>query len=183
MKDERCTPGDPNRCQGITNDGQCRYLAVGASKYCDFHSHGTASRNEEKKELYSYFIQNKEINASFQRRLKDQNYLDLREDIQLTRALLERRLNLAKTFSEEIAAIKDVQGLILRLESMSISLQKLQQQLGLVLGKDQLRVFAKELALILKDELNDVKDRDQIIDRICERVFGALETAGRQEEN
>lgn len=182
MTKEKCPPDDPRRCQGMTSDGQCEYGAVEGSRFCDWHSMGHAERNLQKQEKRRYVIEREQIKEAYHRHGNDLAYLDLKDEIALTRGLLERRLNLARNESEEIAAQRDLQGWTKSLESMIIALSKMQSQLGLVLGKDQLRRLAKNFATIFNEELEGVDNKEDRIDKINERIFQALEDAGRDQE-
>ena len=96
--------------------------------------------------------------------------------------MVERRLNAIKTDADVMMAVGPFNNLMQRLESMKISLMKLQQQLGLVLGKNELRLLAIDVADILSDELDDVDRKEERIDRIIEKLFIAIENAGGKEE-
>lgn len=178
---EKCSPDDPRRCQGVTPHGQCEYLAVEGSKFCNYHSNGAAPVKAERKKTERYMIDNQSLRSSYLRQQDDAEYLNLRDEILLATAVLERRLNTLKTDSDVIMAVGPVSQLLQRLESMKISLLKLQTQLGLVIGKDELRSLAQEIATILDEELEGIEDKDDRLDRIAERLFVAIEAAGRKD--
>lgn len=177
---DKCAPDDPQRCQGTTPDGQCQYLAMEGSNFCPFHSgkrRGNNQLQEKKKERY--IIENQELRQCYQRQLDDRGYLGLRDEIALLTGILEKRLNVAKTDADHIMATGQAIVLTQRLESMKINLMKLQQSLGMVLGKDELRVLARTMAEILDQELEGVDKKEERMDAICERLFHAIEDAGR----
>lgn len=178
---EKCSPDDPRRCQGVTANGQCEYLAREGEKFCTFHSKGASDRRFEKKEAERYLIDNADLRQSYLRQRDDKDYLDLKDEILLVQAVLERRLNAIRTDADMMMAIGPVTQLIQRLESMKISLMKIQQQLGLVLGKDHLRALAAQFASILDEELDGVDGKEDRMERICERLFEAIEQSGKQE--
>ena len=178
---DHCSPDDPRRCIGITSSGQCGFLAVDGSRFCDFHSR-PAQSGKVQKAVDQFLIEREELRNPYQRFSKETNYLDMRQTIGLLKMMMERRLNHAKNKDEEIDAFRDVESYIAKLQSMAIALQKLQQQMGLVLGKDELRVFAKDIGNILNDELKGVKNKEAKIDAICERIFESLDAAGKQGE-
>lgn len=183
MATDKCKPDDPNRCQGVVQDGQCQYLAVEGSKFCEYHcgnARGGNRTQERKKERY--LIDNQELRRSYLRQHDDRDYLSLKDEILLTQALLERRLNSIKTDADIMMAIGPVNQLIQRLESMKIALLKIQQTLGLVLGKDELRILARDMAQILDEELEGIVDKDVRMDSICQRLFEAVESAGKANE-
>lgn len=179
---EKCSPDDPGRCQGVTPNGQCGYLAVGGDTFCDYHSKGASGRALERKRVDRYMIDNEQIKEAYKRHNNDEAYLDLRDDIALVHAMVERRLNTVKTEADSILAVGHFNALMGRLESMKISLMKLQQQLGLVLGKNELRVLADAMARILDEELEGLDDKEERMDRMIERLFVAVEEAGSPKE-
>lgn len=178
---EKCAPDDPQRCQGVTQDGQCTYLSESNSKFCSYHDSG-AVRRQKTEQKNRYIIQQEGLKQAYHRHNDDADYLDMKDDITLLHGMLEQRLNMASNVAEEMAAYKAVEGYLQRLESMKIALLKMQQQQGLVLGKDQLRVLAKEIASVLDEELEGVADKEDKIERICERLFVAIEEAGRNQD-
>lgn len=183
MTTEKCSPEDPLRCQGVTSNGQCAYRAVAGQKYCSYHSSGRAPRAYAKQKRERYMIDQQELRNSYNRQLDDQHYLDLTDEICLLQAMLERRLNTIKTDADLTMAVNSVSNLTQRLESMKINLMKLQQQLGLVLGKEQLRLLAASMATILDEELDGIEDKDSRMEAIVERLFQAIEEAGSRKES
>jgi CRISPR/Cas system CSM-associated protein Csm2 small subunit len=127
-------------------------------------------------------IDNQELRASYLRQNNDAQYLDMRDEISLTHAMIERRLSMIKTDADVMCAIGPFTQLVQRLESMKISLMKLQTQLGLVLGKDELRQLASHLAQILDEELEGMEDKENRMDRMLERLVIAIEDAGKKKE-
>ena len=173
-------PDDPNRCHGTDNNGQCRYVAVPGSNFCEYHKgmrkggeKAQASKGER------YLIDQQELRRSYLRQQDDQDYLSLKDEILLVQAVLERRLNSIRTDVDVQMAVGPVSQLIQRLESMKLNLMKIQQQLGLVLGKDQLRSLARNMAEILDHELDGIEDKEDRMERICEKLFEAIEDAGK----
>ena len=180
---EKCSPDDPRRCMGVTPHGQCEYLAVEGSEKCNYHAKGRNTRNLNKKRVDRYLIDNEQLKESYQRQNNDADYLDMRDEIALTQALLERRLNGIKTDTDVMMAIGPASQLLKLLESSKIALMKIQQQLGMVLGKDELRQLAAVFAQILDEELDGLDDKDERMDRLMERLGVALEEAGKKGDN
>jgi len=176
---EKCNPDDPRRCQGVTRDGQCEYLASDGSQFCDFHNSGAAIRRAEMAHKNRYVIEREGLKTTYDRHNRELDYLDMRDEITLLQGMLERRLNMATSQAEEMEAYRAILGYIQRLESMKINLMKIQQQIGLVLGKDELRILAKRIADILDIELEGVDEKEDRMERICEQLFEAIEQAGR----
>jgi len=129
-------------------------------------------------EKHRYLIDNEELKKAYLRQHDDKDYLSLKDEIVLVQALLERRWNVAKTETDQIMATTVAMQLVQRLESMKVALMKIQQQLGLVLGKDQLRALAGDIATILDEELVGIEHKDIVMENIGQRIYEAIETAG-----
>lgn len=178
---EKCNPTDPNRCQGVTPHGQCEYPAFEGERFCKFHAHIQESKIKRAKQE-RYILDSRELRAAYERQLGDVDYLSLKEEILLTQAILERRLNAIKTDADIMMAIGPLTQLIQRLESMKISLLKIQQALGMVLSKDHLRVLAREISQTLDEELEGIEDKEERIEKIAKRILAAIESAGQKEQ-
>jgi hypothetical protein len=179
---EKCSPDDPRRCTGVTPHGQCEYLAVEGSETCEYHSGGHNERKLTRKRIERYLIDNEQLRKSYLRQNDDAHYLDLKDEISLTHAMIERRLNAIQTDADVMMAIGPFTQLVQRLESMKLNLMKLQQQLGLVLGKDELRQLAVKFAEVLDNELDGIEDKEERMDRILEQLVVAIESAGKKGE-
>ena len=175
---EKCQPDDPQRCQGVTPHGQCEYLSVEGTDRCDYHSKSGAKKQLEKRRIERYLIDNEHLRKSYLRQNNDAHYLDLKDEIALTHAMIERRLSMIQTDQDMIMAIGPFTALVQRLESMKISLMKLQQQLGLVLGKEELRQLAALFAQILDEEFDGMDDKEVRMEKLLERLVVAIEEAG-----
>ena len=180
---DKCAPDDPRRCHGTTPDGQCQYLAMEGSEFCQFHSGKRRGNKQfEQKKTERYIIENQELRQAYLRQKDDRDYLNMKEEINLVAGFLEIRLNTIKTDADKVMAVGHIDMLTKRLESMKINLLKLQQSLGMVLGKDDMRALARLMAEILDEELEGVDKKEERMDAICERLFHAIEDAGRHSE-
>ena len=179
---DKCQPDDPQRCQGVTPNGQCEYLSVTGSNRCEYHSQGNAKKKLETKKVERYLIDNEHLRKSYLRQNNDAHYLDLKDEIALTHAMIERRLSMIQTDQDMIMAVGPFTALVQRLESMKISLMKLQQQLGLVLGKEELRNLAGLFAQILDEELEGMDDKEERMEAMLERLVVAIEEAAKSQD-
>lgn len=179
----KCRPDDPKRCKGTTPNGQCEYLSVEGTDRCSYHSKGHGERKLNQKRIERYLIDNEQIRQSYLRQNNDEHYLDLRDEIALTHAMIERRMSMIHTDQDIMMAIGPFTQLVQRLESMKISLMKLQQQLGLVLGKDELRQLAGTFAKVLDEELDGIEDKEDRMEKLLERLVIAIEEAGTNKED
>lgn len=180
---EKCAPDDPRRCEGKAPDGQCPYLAVEGEKYCEKHLGVAGNSRVRRQKVERYLIDQQKLAASYNRQKDDRNYLDMREEILLLQALLERKINSIQTDTELITSIPAISALVQRLESMKSTLLKMQRELGKVLGKDVLRDFVKEIGTILDEELVGIENKGIIMENIANRIIQALDEAGNKPED
>lgn len=180
---EKCKPEDPRRCQSVTKNGQCNYLSVEGSEHCFFHNGNQRGGNQlEQKRKDRYLIDQQDVRQSYERHNDDANYLGLKDEISLVTAILEKRINSIKTDADCVMGVGHIALLTQRLESMKINLIKIQSSMGLVLGKDELRILARQMAQILDEELDGLPDKSERMDRIVERLFSVIENAGREDD-
>jgi len=159
-----------NRCQGTVKAGQCTKDVLPGSKYCA--SHGPRARDIE---MQQYLLSEDQIKTSATRHHATEEVKNLREEIALARAMVERRLNMVTCDSDFLAAVGPVNTLLITIEKLVSSCHKLETSLGDLLAKSAVVALAQELVKILVEELKDVEDYEAIIDRISNRVAPALE--------
>ncbi len=179
---EKAHADDPKRCQGVTSFGQCNNLADGDSKFCSIHGANTAYKAETRK-TERYLIEEQQLRSSYLRQRDDVNYLDMRDEILLLQALLERRLNQIQTDADCMLAIGPVTQITARLESMKVALLKINQQLGLVIGKDHLLQLARSIADILDEELDGIDNKEERLESISVRIVDAIDAAGTPDKS
>ncbi len=179
---EKAHTDDPNRCQGITSFGQCSNLASDESKFCSVHG-GARGNKAETRQTERYLIEEQQLRSSYLRQREDVNYLDMRDEILLLQALLERRLNQIQTDADCLMAIGPVTQITARLESMKVALLKINQQLGLVIGKDHLLQLARNIADILDEELDGIQNKEERLETISVRIVEAIDAAGTSDDS
>jgi len=135
----------------------------------------------DKRRTERYLIEEQQLRSSYLRQQDDVNYLDMRDEILLLQALLERRLNQIQTDADCLMAIGPVTQLTARLESMKVALLKINQQLGLVIGKDHLMQLARDIADILDQELEGIQNKEERMESISVRIVEAIENAGQDQ--
>lgn len=183
MEREKCAPDDPRRCIGTAVSGQCPYLAAEGEKYCERHL-GSKGRNRYKqRKIERYLIDQQDLAETYSRQMDDLDYLDIKEEIILVQTLLQHKINSIGSKTELITSIPGINSLVQRLESMKLSMLKMQKDLGKVLGKEALRELVKEIATILDEELVGVPDKGERIERIADRIVDALDSAGQTSED
>jgi len=185
---EHCRIDDPRRCHGITDHGQCQVLAVENSNFCDKHyrqspNGGRPSTQLKKQEIRRYKLDNAKLQQSLDQQYQDDDYLNLKDEILLLQMLVKERLGMIRTDADLIMAVGQVNTMIQRLESMKVALLKIQQQLGFVLTKDQVRKLGMQLADLMAEEFQGVDDKDERINRVCIGFINAIQNASQGEQH
>ncbi len=166
----------PNRCQGITSNGQCSRNAQPGDKFCYNHNGGHDRAAEQDKRMY---LLSKAKDRSRLAALSEHNEVkSLRDEIAIARMLIEERFNLIQNDSDLLTACGTLNSLLLTVERLVQSAHKLEQNLGSLLAKPTLLSLGHELVTIVIEELKGIPNYEEVVDRISERVINAMAKAG-----
>jgi hypothetical protein len=169
-------PDRPNRCQGITSNGQCSQNAQPGGNFCYAHNGGHDRVAEQDQRMYQLL---KAKDRSRLAALSEHNDVkSLRDEIAIARMLIEERFNLIQNDSDMLTACGALNSLLLTVERLVSSAHKLEQNLGSLLAKPTLLALGNELVSIVIDELHGIPNYEEVVDRISERVITAMAKAG-----
>ena len=163
------------RCHHSGRRGQCPYQAIDSSAFCEKHT-------KEADRIMNYRLNDPDLRERLEHHGAAECIEIVRNEVVLLRALIEDRLNLAKTEAERIAAFNVVHPALNTLEKLVTSIQKLEHNASLSLEKGAAKKLAEDIGKILIEELNDVPDRDNIIDRVSRRIADAVMAARNSRE-
>ena len=170
---------DPRRCQGSAKTQQCMNIAEPGSNYCRAHG-GTNKAEGEKRRQYQL------TQARLRNRLTQltdhEEIKSLREEIGLTRILIEELLNSAQGNTELLQKSATFIGLVQTLERLIKTSHQIEQNLGFLLSKPTVILLGQQIIHILIDELQGVDEYEQRIDRITGRMFDTIEESTNTEE-
>jgi hypothetical protein len=148
---------------------------VSGSDYCEVHARGNIAADAEEKRLYRL------TEAQYRTRLaqlsEHEQVKTLREEIALTRMLIEKRFNLIKTDADLLAAYGPINSLLLTVEKLVKSANAIEQNLGVLLGKPALLRLSQTLCEIIIDELQGTPGFEEKIDKIVARLVTAVSSA------
>lgn len=165
-----------SRCQHSGPRGQCSHPSVDGSDFCKTHS------NEDSR-IRGYLLENPELKARFVHHSADSESLEtVRQEVRLLRTLIDDRINLAQTPAERINAFSVIHPAISTLNKLVESLNKMERQADIVLGKSALLKLSDDIVTILIEELAGIPDYTDIIDRVAERIAGAIADAHNEEK-
>ena len=195
---KRCSdPDDPNRCQAQKRDSdQCMNLSMLGSKYCPVHGGNQGLIAQKKEDLFNYRL------TKFKERIQDfatnPNIKNLREEIGVTRLMLESLINECKNANDLLMHSSKISGLIRDISSLVNSSHKLESSMGVLLDKMSAVQLSQEIVTIISDSMaknfeavlafvpKDSHDKVieilecDLVDQIIEGMGIALEHAGSE---
>ena len=155
---------DPDRCQAITAKGnQCGYMSTDHSKYCVAHG-GSAKRPQHN-------LLRTKWRADIQEYSDNPQIFNIKEEIGLTRLLLEKQLDACDTDVELLAHAPQLSDLLLKIEKLVTSCHKIEHSLGNYLSKTQLLNFANQVIAIISIHVKD----PTLLDQIANEILGAYD--------
>jgi len=147
------------RCRHLHKNGnQCKEETIEGSSFC--HKHASPKAN-----LHSYILSHLPLKESSARHAASE-IASLRDEIAITRALVEERLNLISNPSELLAACGQVNSLLLTIERLVQTSVKTEEKLGELLSKTAVVELATDMVVILTEELKNIEGFEAIIDSI-----------------
>lgn len=172
-------PNDPRRCQWSTSQGQCWNVVAEGSDYCREHY---GKSNAEQVALDSYLLAKAEDRcrlASISNELEPVK--ELRDSIALLHMLIERRFNTIHNDMDLIQACPALNVMLQNMDRLVNSCHKLEKNLGQLLAKQALLALSKRIVEILIEELEEVPNYEEIIDRISEKMVVAIQKTDNRE--
>ena len=159
---------DPNRCQGVTAQGQCRNIAVEHGTHCMAHGGNMQKRAHEKKELNNYRLT--KWQARVQRMESSPNIKSIRDELAILRMILEEKLNSINDENDLLNEASQISDLILKIEKLVTSCHKLESSMGQLLDKPAILNFAAEIIRIVSDCVDDEIKTGIIANKILELI-------------
>lgn len=158
---------DPDRCQRTIPGGQCPKRAAYGSEYCESHK-------GKSMELNHYLITNKLLGDKARRHAGSREIKSLRDEIALTRAMVEVIYNGIETQAELMAAMPRIHASILAIEKLVNTCHQMEVKLGSLLDKASLLTLAQSIINIISVNLEGVENRDEIIEKIATEIVQAI---------
>lgn len=136
-------------------------------------SSGKAAASAQRKELRNYLIENSGLRAAIDRQDESALY-SLREEIQLVRALISKRLESAKSEAEQLVAFNSILPAISTLDKLINSLHRMEVQTSMLLGRDAVLGLARKVVEVLGDALAErlsAEDRHAVVDAVSVKLL------------
>lgn len=160
---------DPNRCQTTIPGGQCPNPALEGHEVCATHV-----RSGKDRELQHYLITNKLLGTAARRHAGVAEIKSLRDEIALTRAMVEVLYNSIESQAELVAAMPRIHANILAIEKLVNTCHQMEVRLGDLLDKAALLTLAQRLIEIIDSNLKGVPDHDLIVENVATQMLEAI---------
>jgi hypothetical protein len=173
-------PADPRRCKASAKTEQCWNVADEGFDYCRSHARHVANPHGEQRRQYQ--LTQARLRGRLNQKTDHDEIKSLREEIGLTRILIEELFNSAKDQNELLQKSATFIGLAQTLERLIKTSHQIEQNLGMLLSKPTIIVMAQNIVQILNEELQGIDGYEKRIDKIHGRMFDTIEAATNTEE-
>lgn len=167
MADELIPLDDPQRCKKTTSAGQCEHRSLDGSTFCQIHGGALAARASERRQ---YLLNEVRYRDRIQQFSEHSAVFSLKEEIGLVRVLIETRLNTLTDDEALVAAIPQLDKLVLTTSKLVGDAAKLEHALGNVLSKDVVYQLAQMFVEIVAEEVSVFEGHEEVVDRITTRI-------------
>ena len=172
---ERVTdPADPQRCQAPSGNGQCWGVKVEGSDYC--RAHACAHRPLEKG-MRQYFLAKAQDRARLASFAEHDDIKSLRDEIALTRMMIEGLWNSAQSDVERLAIYGRVNSHILTLEKLVKTCNQIEERLGNLLAKSTLLRVGTQICQLLVTRLEGLPNYEQLVDALIHDIIAVIQQA------
>lgn len=158
-------PADPRRCQAVHKNGQCLYVAMEHSNFCPMHGGNKAGEALRKNIKRQYDL------AKWQNRMEEfadhDQVKSLREEIGLLRVMLETIVQQCKDANQLILWSSKIADLVMKVEKLVVSCNRLEANMGLLLDKSAALHLAGQMVEIIGKHITDPDAIDGISNEIA----------------
>jgi len=165
-------PARQNRCKASGDKGQCPHDAAEGSDFCPLHHGRSTLADRLKSNMYK--LAKQKHRDKLARFVEHEEIKSLREEISLTRILIEERFNVIENESDLLAAIGGLNTLLLTVERLVKSAHTIEQNLGSLLAKSSVLVMGRQIVEVIVEELHDMPGYEEVVDRISERIVECI---------
>jgi hypothetical protein len=174
---KRVADDAPNRCQGITRNGQCPSAAMENTIYCVAHGGSQQQAAQRRQSLQNYRLT--QWHAKVLEKANSTGVKSLREEVGILRIMLEERLNMCKDATDLLLMSGPISDLVMKIDTVVKSCHKLEFNMGMLLDKQQLLNFANAIITIITETVED----EALVSLIADRILGELSDTRLLENN
>lgn len=160
--------GHPNRCVSVGPQGQCCYMAYPGATRCARHNGQAEATAEKKKDAKQYRLE--QWGARVGELADHDKVKSLRDEIGITRMLLEATLNKCTDVNELLLYTPKISLLTGQLEKLVVSCTKLEQSGGMLMDKSAALALAGKIVDIIGKYVADGDTIAKISTDIIEEI-------------
>lgn len=158
---------DPRRCKGASKDGQCQNIAEEGYKYCLAHGGRITGDDNDQRE---YLLAQVKERFKLAQVAGPNQLKSLRDEIAIARELLVRMYERIENDQQFDQSCGMLNTLMLTCERLKKSNIQFEQTGGTLLDKTAIMRLGQEICAIIVQELAEVKNYEQIVDRVSDQI-------------
>lgn len=163
------TPFDPDRCDGIDMSGQCWYKVVPGTRKCERHAYNKETESTKRKTLCNYRLQR--WNDRVTELTHSEGLKSLREEIGISRMILEEVLNKCEDSASLIVYSDKIHHCTNQIQNLIVACQRLEERNGLLLDKAAVVSLADQMIKIVADHIDDTDKLAEIGNLFYESIM------------
>ena len=160
---EKVPEDSPDRCMSMRAGDQCPFKKLEGSDYCGMHARGFLKRKE--KQGIKNLILTK-WKAEIQTQASSSNIFSLRDEIGVSRLMMQSILNKCETAEELMQHSQPISQLLGQTERLVSSCFKLESTLGEFLTQEQLANIAEQIIKVIGSFVTDADTLAAISEQI-----------------
>lgn len=164
----RVEDDSPDRCQATMPKGQCHLVKYPGSNYCINHG-GNSARDAAKAESHRGYRLGK-YQARMQEFANGDEVKSLRQEIGILRVMVEERMSACQDTHDLMMHSTVLADLIMKVEKLVVSCNRLEVNLGVMLDKTQALQFGSEIVEIVAKYVEDEDVLSSIADEIIQSI-------------
>ena len=157
------------RCEGTLKNGQCVNCKVTGSNYCVTHGANSGLQKTNGEIVRNYRLQRWQERVG--QMADSSNVKSLREEVGILRVILEEMLNQCENSLDLLLYSQRMSDLVMKIEKLVSSCDRLEGKMGLLLGKDSVLQLAATYVQIINNYIVD----PEIIEKISQDMMLATE--------
>lgn len=162
-------PEAKNRCQAVTSQGQCLNQAMPGMAWCTVHGGNVQAKSQEKASLSNYRLGLWQ--AKLERQTSSTQLKSLRDEIGILRILLEEKMNKCQDVTDLILQSAGISDLVVKIEKLVTSCNKLESSLGELMDKQAILRFAGSVISIITETLGEEPEK---VNEIASKILAAV---------
>jgi hypothetical protein len=167
-------PTDPRRCQAPDATGQCWGVKLEGLDYCVIHA---GAHRPPEEGLRQYLLTKAHDRARLAMLADHDDLKSLRDEIGLTRMMIEELWNSAQSAAERLNVFGRVRLHIADLEKLVKTCNQIEERLGTLLAKPTLLRVGQQICNALVKRLDGVPNYAQLVDILEADVISIIQEA------